>query len=99
MSARLAVRVHPGARRAGLTGWMDDGALKLAVAAPPEGGRANEAVVELLADTLGVARRQVTVARGLSARAKTVEIDGLDEAEVRRRVDAALRAEKGRDGG
>ena len=98
MSARLAVRVHPGARRAGLAGWMDDGALKLAVAAPPEGGRANEAVVELLADTLGVARRQVRVTRGGSARAKTVEIDGLDEAEVRRRVDAALRMAKGRDG-
>ncbi len=99
MTARLAVRVHPGARRAGLAGWREDGALKLAVAAPPEGGRANEAVVELIADTLGVARRQVTVARGGSSRSKTVEIEGLDEAEVRRRVDAALRTEQARDGG
>ncbi len=90
MSARLAVRVHPGARRGGLAGWMGDGALKVAVAAPPEGGRANAAVVELLADALGVPRRQVSVARGTSARTKTIEIDGLDEAEVRRRLDAAL---------
>jgi uncharacterized protein len=97
VTTRLAVRVHPGARRPGLAGWLDDGALKLAVAAPPEGGRANEAVVELLADTLGVPRRRVTVARGHGSRAKTIEIDGLDEAEVRRRVDAAL-APKGHDG-
>jgi len=98
VSARLAVRVHPGARRAGLAGWMDDGTLKVAVTAPPEGGRANAAVVELLAGALGVPRRQVTVARGASARGKTIAIDGLDEAEVRRRLDAALK-ENGRADG
>lgn len=90
MTARLAVRVHPGARRAGLVGWMEDGTLKVAVAAPPEGGRANAAVVELLADVLGVPKRQVTVARGRSSRAKAVEIGGLDQAEARRRLEAVL---------
>jgi uncharacterized protein (TIGR00251 family) len=98
VSARLAVRVHPGARREGLSGWMADGALKVAVAAPPEGGRANAALVELLAAALGVPRARVAVARGAGSRAKTVTIDGLDEAEVRRRVDAALRAGDGADG-
>lgn len=97
MSSRLAVHVHPGARRPGIAGWREDGALRLAVTAPPEGGRANEAVVDLLADTLDVPRRCVTVARGAASRAKSIEIEGLDEAEVRRRVDAALHA-KGRDG-
>ncbi len=98
MSARLAVRVHPGARRPGLAGWMDDGTLKVAVAAPPEGGRANAAVVALLAAALGVPRRQVSVARGASSRGKTIEIDGLDGAEVRRRLDAALEEHGRADG-
>jgi hypothetical protein len=96
--ARLAVRVHPGARRAGLLGRMADGALKVAVTAAPEGGRANEAVVALLADALGVPRRAVAVARGQASRTKTVTVDGLDEAEARRRVDAAL-AKDGRGDG
>jgi uncharacterized protein (TIGR00251 family) len=87
---RLAVRVQPGAPREAIAGWMDDGTLKLTVSAPPEGGRANQAVVALLATALGIKARQVVVARGASSRRKTIEIDGLDEAEVRRRLDAAL---------
>ena len=86
---RLQVRVQPGARRAGLVGWMADSALKLAVVAPPEGGRANEAVRALLAEALGLARGQVAVVRGLSSRAKLVECE-LEEAEARRRIDGAL---------
>jgi hypothetical protein len=92
------VRVHPGARHEGLAGWMDDGSLKLAVAAAPEGGRANAAVVELMAGVLGVPRGRVTVARGASSRVKTLAIEGIDEAEVRRRVDAALRKDGRADG-
>ena len=46
MSVRLRVRVHPGARRPGLVGRLADGSVKLAVAEPPEGGRANRAVEE-----------------------------------------------------
>ncbi len=98
MNARLAVRVHPGARRAGVAGWMDDGTLKVAVTAPPADGRANRAVVELVADMVGVPRRQVTIARGAASRTKWLEIEGLEEAEVRRRVDAALQRRKGDDG-
>src|ERR1700704_3281616 len=71
---RLAVRVQPGARREALVGWLEDGTLKLAVAAPPQGGRANRAVEALLAGALGLKARQVTVSRGASARTKTVEI-------------------------
>lgn len=88
---RLAVRVHPGARGAGLEGRLADGTLKVAVAEPPEGGRANRAVSAMLAELLGVARGQVTVVRGASARRKVVEVQGLDEAEAARRIAAALR--------
>lgn len=97
-AARIAVRVHPGARKDALVGRLANGEWKLAVSAPPEGGRANGAVVELLAELLGVKSRQVTVARGGSARSKTIEVAGLEAGEAERRLASALAAAKGNDG-
>ncbi len=88
--AQLALRVQPGARRAALLARLASGEWKLAVTAPPEDGRANDAVVELLADLLGVKRRQVTVTRGLSSRIKQVEVVGLSSADAEHRLAAAL---------
>ncbi len=90
--ARLRVRVHPGARKAGVVGRMADGSVKVAVAAAPEGGRANRAVEELLAGALAVGRAQVRVVAGAASRTKQVEVTGLDEAEVERRVARACAA-------
>ncbi len=90
MTARLQVRVHPGARRDRIAGRLADGTLKLDVVAPPEGGRANDAVVRLLAETLDVARARVRIARGPASRDKQVEIDGMDETDVTRAIEAAL---------
>jgi hypothetical protein len=91
----LAVRVQPGARQEGLVGWADDGTLRLKVAAPPEGGRANQAVVELLAELLKVKPRQLVVVRGMTSRSKWIRVDGLDEPTVKDRLAAALDAAKG----
>ena len=60
--------------------------LKARVAAPPVEGEANAALVKLLAKALGVPRSGVRIASGETARVKILEIDGLDEAEVRRRL-------------
>lgn len=90
MSARFGVRVRPGARADRLLGRLADGTLKLEVREPPEGGRANEAVVELIAALLGIRSGQVAVVRGRTSRGKLVEVDGLDGAEVTRRMEAAL---------
>ena len=92
------MRVQPGARREALRRpAARAGQWKLAVSAPPEDGRANEAVVELLAGLLGVKRRQVSVARGASPRAaKQVEIEGMSAAEAERRLAAALATHEGR---
>ncbi len=90
MAARRRVRVHPGARRQGLVGRMADGSVKVAVAEPPEGGRANRAVETALAAALGVARSRVRVVGGAAARLKQVEIEGLDGPEAERRIAAAL---------
>lgn len=90
MTARLRVRVHPGARRPGLAGRLADGSVKVAVAEAPEGGRANRAVEAVLAAALGLARSRVRVVGGAAARLKQVEIEGLDGAETERRITAAL---------
>jgi len=71
----LKVKVVPGSSRTAVAGEMSDGTLKVNVAAPPEKGRANEAVCELLAKHYGVPRNAVTIVTGhLSAR-KLVRIE------------------------
>ena len=92
MTARLAILVRPRARRAGLRGFRADGRLVLAVGAPPEGGRANEAVADLLCEALGVRARDVTIVSGERSREKLVEVQGLDEGELRSRLERALGA-------
>lgn len=90
MSAQVPVRVQPGARRNALLDRLATGEWKLAVTAPPEDGRANDAVIELMAELLGVKRRQVTVARGASSRSKAIAVEGLDAAAAEARLAAEL---------
>ena len=85
---RLRIRVSPGARRVGIAGRIGE-SWKLRVAAPAEGGRANEAVVRLLAETLDVPRTQVALVSGHGARDKVVELEGLELAEAERRLAGA----------
>jgi hypothetical protein len=89
--ARIELTVSPGAARSELVGRHGDG-WRARVAAPPERGRANRALVELLADALGVPRGRLTVVAGQTARRKVVEVEGLDAAEIDRRLEAAHRA-------
>ena len=87
-STRVRVRVSPGARRGGVAGRVGE-VWKLRVTAPAEGGRANEAVVRLLADKMDVPRRSVSLVSGHTARDKVVELEGLEAAEVERRLTGA----------
>jgi uncharacterized protein len=73
---RLRLRVSPGARRTEISGRHGDG-WKVRVAAPPENGRANEAVRALLAERLGLPRRAVTIVSGHTGREKVVELAGI----------------------
>jgi uncharacterized protein (TIGR00251 family) len=79
---RLFVRAQPRASRSAVVGAIDDGrggiALKVAVAAPPVEGAANEAIVELLAEVFGVPRRAVSIARGDTGRNKQIDVLGID---------------------
>jgi hypothetical protein len=76
---------HPPISRTEITGWLG-AALKVKVHAPPVEGRANAALCEFLAETLGLPRRAVTVLRGDTSRQKLVRIDGLSLANVRPRL-------------
>jgi uncharacterized protein len=89
-TARLRVRVTPGAKRGGIDGRHGD-AWKLRVTAPPERGKANAAVADLLAARLGLAPRDVVVVAGASSRDKVVELHGVTADEAELRLEAAGR--------
>lgn len=74
--ARISLRVAPGSGQTAIVGPYAGG-WKVRVAAPPEGGRANAAVVRLLAETLGISPDRVRLVGGRSARNKVVELHGL----------------------
>lgn len=76
---RVAIRLSPGAKRDRLIAVVATPAgrvLKATVAAPPEGGRANEALLRLLAREWGLKRRDLELAAGPASRSKSVKIAG-----------------------
>lgn len=95
---RLRVKVAPKAKRNAIGGWLDEPpegpigggkALKIAVTAAPEGGKANEAVIALLAKEWGVAKSAISVVAGATDRRKILEIRG-QPAELMQRLQAWL---------
>ena len=77
----LSVRVHPGARKNSVIGVHEE-ALKIALTAPPVDGKANETLIAFLAEALRLPRARITIAAGLTSRAKIVRITGRSAAEV-----------------
>ncbi len=82
---KLLLKVVPKSSRNSIVGWMGE-TLKVCVTAPPERGKANGAVAEVLAAALGVPKESVRIVVGLTSTRKVVEIDGLDAAEVHHRL-------------
>jgi uncharacterized protein (TIGR00251 family) len=83
----LAVRAQPGARKAGVVGEQA-GALKVAVTAPAQDGRANKALLEELRDALQLRRSQLELVGGETSRSKRVLIRGLNKGELAARLAA-----------
>jgi uncharacterized protein (TIGR00251 family) len=75
-SARINVYVQPRASKTAVAG-MHDGCVKIRLAAPPVDGAANAALIEFVADQLGIAKSRVRITAGLTSRRKTVEVDGV----------------------
>jgi uncharacterized protein len=74
--ATLAVRAQPSARKNAIVGEQA-GALKVAVTAPPEDGRANAALIEVLRDWLGLKRSEIELVSGATSRSKVFLIRGV----------------------
>ena len=87
-NVRLRLRVVPGAPRSQVVGRLGE-SWKLRVHAAPERGRANDEVVALLAEILGLARSDVRVVAGRTARDKVVELSRLTLDEAEHRLTAA----------
>jgi hypothetical protein len=86
-SAVIRVRVQPRASRDEIVGWQAD-TLRLRVSAPPLEGRANDAVVQLIARGAGVARGAVSVVAGARGRDKLVRVAGVTPDALRARLGA-----------
>lgn len=87
----LPVQAQPKARRNGIVG-EHAGRMKVAVTAPPDKGKANEALVRVIAEAFGVRRADVSIVAGHTHPAKTFLIAGIDRAELARRVAGVLEA-------
>jgi uncharacterized protein (TIGR00251 family) len=85
----LPVRAQPGARKPGVLGEQA-GALKVAVSAAPQDGKANKALVELLRRALGLKRSQVELVSGQTSRDKRFVIRGLTANDLQQRLAALI---------
>lgn len=81
----LELKTIPNAPRNEIVGWLGE-ALKVKVHAPAVEGKANDELLDFLAEKLGVHRRSITLRRGDKSRQKLVQIDGLDATEVKTRL-------------
>lgn len=87
--ADLRVHVQPRASKSEVVGWRE-GSLAVRLTAPPVEGAANKACRDFLAELLGVRRADVELLSGDKSREKRFRIHGLEDPEVRRRIDARI---------
>ncbi len=86
--ARVTVKVHPRAKRTAVTGRLAE-TYKLDLAAPPVDGKANEECVRFFAELAGVPRTRVRIVTGATGRMKVVEVEGVAQEELEKRLHAA----------
>ena len=87
--AVLNVKVVPAGSRDRIVGRLGD-AIKVQVSAAPERGKANAAVIKLIAATVGLRENQVQIVRGHAQPRKTLQIEGIDQAQLDRRISEFL---------
>ena len=75
----IEVKVEPRSSKKQIIGTMENEILKVKLTAPPVDGSANEQLIELISEAVGVKRSQVSIVRGLSSKRKLVKITGIEE--------------------
>jgi uncharacterized protein (TIGR00251 family) len=88
--AAITVKVLPRAKKTELVGVMDDGTLKIRLAAPPVDGAANKELIEFLAETLGIPKSQIDILAGESSERKLLSLVGISADQVDARIQALL---------
>jgi uncharacterized protein (TIGR00251 family) len=73
----LNVRVQPSAKKDEISGWMDDGTLKVKVRGKPVEGKANDSLVQFLSKALGISKSSIEIVSGEKARNKRLKISGI----------------------
>ena len=79
-SITIEIQVHPKSSRDEIGGFQN-GRLKVRVTVPPEDGKANEKVREIIGKAFGVAKSKVEIVRGETSRLKTIRISGVNQGE------------------
>ena len=82
----LAVRVTPRASRNEIVELLDDGTIKVRLAAPPSDNESNEALLDFLAEILGVAKTRLDIVAGASGRDKLIAVVDMDAETVHQRI-------------
>jgi uncharacterized protein len=86
----LAVRVTPRASANKISEILNDGTVKIHIAAPPVDDKANEELIKFLADILGVARSRLEIVAGVTGRDKLISVLDMDAEAVHKRILAYL---------
>ncbi len=89
MSGQLNLRISARASRDAVMGWYG-GALKISITTAPEKGKANKAIIKLLAKTLDIAPSRIHILRGHTSPDKTVEIIDLSDSDIRALLEPAF---------
>jgi uncharacterized protein len=84
---KISLKVVPSSSRDSIVGWLGD-SLKIKVKAPPEKGKANTAVINLIAAKLGIDKRSISIFSGELSSSKILEIAGLDDAQILEAIDS-----------
>lgn len=90
--AALTIRVTPRARKNEFAGLLEDGTLRVRVAAPPVGGKANAALVGFLAEVLRVRKNRIEVVAGKRGLDKIVSVEGMTSEVVEERIQGWMQA-------
>jgi len=84
--AALTIRVTPRARKTQFGGVLEDGTLRIRVAAPPVEGKANQALIKFLAKVLGVRKNRIEIVAGERGLDKILSVVGMTAEEVEEKI-------------
>ena len=96
--AAITVKVTPRAKKTEVAGVMEDGTIRIHVAAAPEDGAANRALIEFLSETLGIPASQIDIVAGMTGERKLISLIGITPAAVNDTMNSLAQTARARKG-